>query len=182
MARSGHDGSVRLRTAHLNRLRLPALVQGGDHAGFLAAFASVAVDFAPGVSNHAGTPTAVDRMTKRNAKRILSEAAPHIGNEVIVIAPGVEGAGYFGTSISVGSSQGIERNIALVNEALKKLKQWHRRLLQEESIMAKGSKGCATEVPIGAAMKKVKGKKVPAKKSMGGSRNAPNGALKGGKK
>ena len=118
-------------------------------------------------------------MTKRNAKRTLSKAAAHIGNEVIVIAPGVEGAGYFATSISVGSSQAVERNIVLVNEALKKLKQWHRRLLQEESTMAgKGTKGpTATEVPIGKNMKKVKDKKVPEKKAFGNPGKPVKGAL-----
>ncbi len=121
-------------------------------------------------------------MTKRNAKRILSEAASHIGNEVIVIAPGVEGAGYFATSISVGSSQAVERNIVLVNEAMKKLKQWHRRLLQEESTMAgKGTTGpTATEVKLGANMKKVKSKKVPSKGSFGNPGKPVKGAMKKG--
>lgn len=120
-------------------------------------------------------------MTNKSAKRILHQATPHVGNEAIVIAPGVEGSGYYASSIPVGTSQSIGRNIALVNEALKKLKQWQRRLLhEEERVMAK--KGCATEVPIGAAMKKVKGKKVPAAKAMGGNRNTPNGPMKGGSK
>ena len=118
-------------------------------------------------------------MTKRNAKRILSEAAPHIGNEVIVIAPGVEGAGYFATSISVGSSQAVERNIVLVNEAMKKLKQWHRRLLQEESTMAKKMAvgATATETKLGKNMKTVKAVKVPAKKSFGNPGKPVKGAL-----
>lgn len=118
-------------------------------------------------------------MTKRNAKRILSEAAAHIGNEVIVIAPGVEGAGYFATSISVGSLQAVERNIVLVNEAMKKLKQWHRRLLQEESTMAKKMAvgATATETKLGKNMKTVKAVKVPTKKSFGNPGKPVKGAL-----
>lgn len=123
-------------------------------------------------------------MASRAAKRILQEAAPHVGSEVIVIAPGIEGQGYFASSVPVGSAKHIEFHIALVNEALKRLKQWHRRRLQEESNMAsKAGKGAtATTIKLGANMKKVKEKKVPFQKDFGATNKSVKGAMKGSKK
>ena len=74
-------------------------------------------------------------MTKRatrRAKRLLDEAAPHVGADVIIIAPGCNGQGYFATSMSTRSAQDLEATMTLVNEALKKLRRWHRRRVAEQ--------------------------------------------------
>lgn len=62
----------------------------------------------------------------RRAKRVLSEAAAHVGPDVIVLAPGVNGAGYLATSLPMQSAENIDDAIVLVAEALKKLRRWRR--------------------------------------------------------
>lgn len=123
-------------------------------------------------------------MASKAAKRVLQQAAPHVGAEVVIIAPGIEGQGYFASSVSVQNSKHLEYHIALVNEALKRLKQWHRRRLQEESNMGKkAAKGVtATAVKIGAPMKSVKEKKVPFQKDFGAVGKPTKGAMRGKKK
>lgn len=69
----------------------------------------------------------------RRAKRILAEAVPHVGSEVVVIAPGPTGDGYLATSLSLGSAREIAAAITLTNEALKKLRRWHRERLKLEA-------------------------------------------------
>lgn len=71
-------------------------------------------------------------MAAKKAKRILSEAAPFVGKDVIVIAPGPAGDGYFGTSISLSTSQGIAHALTLIDEAKKKLTRWQRQRHREE--------------------------------------------------
>ncbi len=60
-------------------------------------------------------------MSRRRAKQVLARAVPHVSEKVVVISDN-----YFATSLSVGSSKEIESNITLVNEALKRLRRWHR--------------------------------------------------------
>ena len=118
-------------------------------------------------------------MANTPAKKILQQAAPHVGATVIVIAPGVEGSGYYASSIPVGHSKHLEFQITLVNEALKRLKQWHRRRLQEESNMAKKT---VTAVKLGKNMKSVKEISVPTKGGFGNPKKPAKCAMKGGKK
>lgn len=66
-------------------------------------------------------------MSRRRAKRVLQEATAFVGPEVVVIAPD-----YYATSLSVADSRAIEANITLVNEALKKLRRWHRAAVAKE--------------------------------------------------
>lgn len=68
----------------------------------------------------------------RRAKRILEEATPHVGTDVVVIAPGVNGAGYLSTSMPMATSQDLEDVITMTHEALKRLKHWHRARVREE--------------------------------------------------
>lgn len=68
----------------------------------------------------------------RRAKRLLEDAAPHIGRDVIIIAPGCNGHGYLATSMPTKTSQDLEDLITMTNEALKRLRSWHRRRTQDE--------------------------------------------------
>lgn len=72
------------------------------------------------------------RSSARRTKRILQEAAPHVGAHVIIIAPGCNGDGYLATSMSTKSAHDIEALMTMTNEALKKLRRWHRNRLREE--------------------------------------------------
>ena len=74
----------------------------------------------------------MSRRATQRAKRLLTEAIPHVGPDVIVIAPGITGDGYLGTSLPTKTSQDLERVIKLTSEALKKLQRWQRRRLQDE--------------------------------------------------
>jgi hypothetical protein len=67
-------------------------------------------------------------MSRRRAKRILQEAVPHVSDKVVVISED-----FLSTSLSVNSAREIEANITLVNEALKKLRRWHRVATAKES-------------------------------------------------
>lgn len=73
-------------------------------------------------------------MAKRNiaAKRVVENAIPHIGNEVIIIAPGCNGHGFFATSLPTKTSADMEKLITMTNEALKKLRSWQRNRRREE--------------------------------------------------
>lgn len=79
----------------------------------------------------------MSRRATLRAKRLLTEAIPHVGPDVVVIAPGITGDGYLGTSLPTRSSQDIERVLKLVNEAQKKLQRWKRRREVEERRAAK---------------------------------------------
>lgn len=68
----------------------------------------------------------------RRAKRLLEEAAPHIGRDVIIIAPGCTGDGYLATSMPTRTSHDLEALITMTNEALKRLRRWHRRRALDE--------------------------------------------------
>lgn len=68
-------------------------------------------------------------MTRRRAKRTLEQAVPHVSDKVVVISDD-----YFATSLSVGSAREIEANITLVNEALKRLRKWHRAAEAKERV------------------------------------------------
>lgn len=68
-------------------------------------------------------------MTRRRARRVLEQAAAHVGAEVVVIAPD-----YLATSLSVADTRALEANITLVNEGLKKLRRWHRAAAAREKV------------------------------------------------
>ncbi len=72
------------------------------------------------------------KRTRRAAKRLLDQAAPHIGRDVIIIAPGCNGEGYLASSMPTKTSHDLEALITMTNEALKKLRSWHRRRAKEE--------------------------------------------------
>ena len=67
------------------------------------------------------------------AKRILAQAAPHVGRDVIVIAPGVEGTGYLASSLPLRTAAEIHNALVLAEEAVKKLRHWHRRARRVEA-------------------------------------------------
>ena len=69
----------------------------------------------------------------RRAKRTLEQAAPHVGRDVLVIAPGVEGTGYLATSMRIATAADLEPLIKLAQEATKKLKAWQRTRLRHEA-------------------------------------------------
>lgn len=60
-------------------------------------------------------------MSRRHAKHVLESSIPHVSKAVIVVSDD-----YFATSLSVADSKALEANITLLNEALKKLRRWHR--------------------------------------------------------
>lgn len=64
----------------------------------------------------------------RKAKRVLAEAAPHVGGAVVVIGEGRGDSEYLATSHSVNSALEIDATIALVSQALKKLRRWRQRM------------------------------------------------------
>lgn len=66
-------------------------------------------------------------MSRSRAKRLLTQAAPHVGEAVVIIAPD-----YFATSLSVNSAREIEATMTIVNEGLKRLRRWHRAAQQRE--------------------------------------------------
>jgi hypothetical protein len=71
-------------------------------------------------------------MANRKAKQVLTEAVPFVGKDVVVIGPGPAGDGYFGTSVSLSTSQGIAHALMLVEEARKKLISWQRQRHRQE--------------------------------------------------
>ena len=66
-------------------------------------------------------------MSRRRAKRVLEDAVPHVGEDVVVIS-----TDYFATSLSVADSRAIQANLTLINEATKKLRRWQRAALARE--------------------------------------------------
>lgn len=72
------------------------------------------------------------RGTQR-ARRMLAAAAPHVGVDVVVLAPGVNGAGYMATSMSTKSSADVEKVLTLVSEARKKLLALQRMRRRDEA-------------------------------------------------
>ena len=62
----------------------------------------------------------------RKAKRVLAEAAPHVGGAVVVIGEGRGDAEYLATSHSLNSPHEIDATIAMVQNALKKLRRWRQ--------------------------------------------------------
>lgn len=73
-----------------------------------------------------------NKASARRAKRLLEESIPHIGRDVIVIAPGCNGAGYLATSMPTRTAAELEDLITMTNEALKKLRRWQRARAQQE--------------------------------------------------
>jgi hypothetical protein len=65
----------------------------------------------------------------RRARRVLSAAAPHVGSNVVVIAPGCEGNGFLATSMPTRSPEDLMAIETMLKEATKKLQHWrHRRI------------------------------------------------------
>lgn len=78
----------------------------------------------------------------RRAKRLMEQAIPHIGRDVIVLAPGANGDGYFATSMPTRTSHDIEALMTMTNEAMKKLRAWHRARKREEQRAAAEAASC----------------------------------------
>lgn len=55
------------------------------------------------------------------------DAVPHVGGEVIVLAPGTDGAGYLATSLPLLTPEDIRRALKITTEATKKLRAWERQ-------------------------------------------------------
>lgn len=71
--------------------------------------------------------------TNRKAKRLLEEAIPHIGDKVVVLAPGVNGHGYVATSMPTRTVAELNDVIVLVEQSLKKLRRWRSNRLATEA-------------------------------------------------
>ena len=63
----------------------------------------------------------------RRARRVLSDAAPHVGPNVLVIAPGCEGNGFLATSMPTRSNEDLVAIESLLREATKKIQRWRRQ-------------------------------------------------------
>lgn len=71
--------------------------------------------------------------TNRKAKRLLEEAVPHIGSDVVIIAPGINGHGYVATTMPTRTSAELGDVIAMTEQALKKLRRWRTNRVREET-------------------------------------------------
>ena len=69
----------------------------------------------------------------RRARRLLEQAAPHVGHDVIVIAPGVNGQGYIATSLPLKTSVDVQHIIRNTTEALKRMRRWERQRRRDEA-------------------------------------------------
>lgn len=76
-------------------------------------------------------------VNRRRAKRLLEEAAPHIGRDVVVIGPGTNGEGYLATSMPTKSAEDIAAILTMVEEARRKLLAWQRRRKREERTLTR---------------------------------------------
>ena len=70
----------------------------------------------------------------RKAKRLLSEAAPHVGSAVVVIGEGRGDTEYLATSHSLNSALEVDASIAMVQQALKKLRRWRARMPEPAAV------------------------------------------------
>jgi len=69
----------------------------------------------------------------RRAKRMLEEAVPHVGRDVIVVAPGVNGQGYLCTSMSTRTSGDVDKILAMLTEATRKMRSLQRSRKRREA-------------------------------------------------
>lgn len=77
--------------------------------------------------------------TNRRAKRLLEDAVPHVGRDVVVVAPGVNGNGYLGTSMPTRTAHELEDVATLLHESLKKVRRWQRARQREEQQLAESA-------------------------------------------
>lgn len=73
----------------------------------------------------------------RRAKRLLEQAVPHIGRDVVIIAPGCTGDGYLATSMPTRTSHDLEKILTMLSEATKKVRRWQRRRAIDEKRASK---------------------------------------------
>ena len=71
--------------------------------------------------------------TNRKAKRLIEDAIPHVGENVVIIAPGVNGAGYIATTMPTRTAAELGDVIAMTEQALKKLRRWRTNRVREEN-------------------------------------------------
>lgn len=69
--------------------------------------------------------------SNRRAKRVLERSAPHVGADVIVVAPGIGGHGFLATSMPTQSLQDLDALGSVLREASKKVERWRRRAARE---------------------------------------------------
>jgi hypothetical protein len=71
--------------------------------------------------------------TNRKAKRLIEEAIPHVGNDVVIIAPGVNGHGYVATTLPTKTAANLSDMIVMTEQALKKMRRWRSQRMREEA-------------------------------------------------
>lgn len=71
--------------------------------------------------------------TNRRAKRLIEDAIPHIGENVVIIAPGVNGLGYLATTMPTRTAAELDDVIKMAEQALKKLRRWRTNRVKAEA-------------------------------------------------